>query len=277
MPPRQISGFAARLCIRCEIVRTSRRGVSTPRYAVQSTTSRKEAIESSDVAEDQTKPQDKALSRATAVGLAIALLLPIPPYREPFLHLLVKDWGLSWIEAWETIGLIAKLIVVIGIPLLVVYWERRPLSSIGIKHLSFRDVLAMIAIVLVWLPIGLAVRRVADQIPIMSAQLTAGAAMYASLPKLLDWPALIANGIAEEIGFRGYAIERLEELTGSTSIAALLPFAVNVAVHAGAWGFYGMLSKAPLLLPFVVLYLCRRNLPACAIAHILIDIRVFEL
>ena len=229
------------------------------------------------MAEDLIRPRDKALSRATAVGLAIALLLPIPPYREPFLHLLVQDCGLSWIEAWESVGLIAKLLVMVGIPLVVVYWERRPLSSIGIKHLSTRDVLAMIAIVIVWLPIGFAVRRVADQIPIMSAQLASGAAMYASLPKSLDWPALIANGIAEEMGFRGYAIERIEELTGSTSIAALVPFAVNVAVHAGAWGFYGMLSKAPLLLPFVVLYLWRRNLPACAIAHILVDIRASEL
>ena len=211
------------------------------------------------------------------MGLTIALLLPIPPYREPFLHLLIKDAGLTWIEAWELIGLIAKLTVVVGIPLLVVYWERRPLSTIGIKRLGSRDVLAVLAIFIVWLPIGLAVRILADQIPIMSAQLTHGAAMYASLPKFLDSTALIANGIAEEMGFRGYAIERIEELTGSTLIAALLPFAVNVAVHAGAWGFYGMLSKAPLLLPFVALYLWRRNLPACALAHVLIDIRTFEL
>jgi membrane protease YdiL (CAAX protease family) len=226
---------------------------------------------------EQSRPQARAWNRATSVGLAIALLLPIPPYREPFLHLLMKDWGLSWIEAWEFIGLIAKLTVALGIPLLVVFWERRSLSSIGVKGLDSSDLFAVIAIVIVWQIISLSVRVTADQIPILSAQLTAGGAMYASLPKLLDWPALVANGIAEEIGFRGYAIERIEELTGSTFIAASLPFAVNVAVHAGAWGFYGMLSKAPLLLPFVVLYLWRRNLPACVLAHILIDIRASEL
>jgi membrane protease YdiL (CAAX protease family) len=228
-------------------------------------------------AQGSLRPRYSASSAATAVGLTIALLLPIPPYREPFLHLLIKDAGLTWIEAWELIGLISKLTVIVGIPLLVVYWERRPIASIGIKRLSTRDVLAVIAIVIVWLQISLAVRMIADEIPIMSAQLTHGAAMYASLPKFLDWSALIANGIAEEMGFRGYAIERIEELTGSTLIAALLPFAVNVAVHAGAWGFYGMLSKAPLLLPFVALYLWRRNLPASVVAHILLDIRTSEL
>jgi len=100
--------------------------------------------------------------------------------------------------------------------------------------------------------------------------------MYASLPKWLDWSGLLANGIAEEVGFRGYAIERIEELTGSTQLGASVPFIVNVLVHAPVWGFHGMLIKAPILLLFVSLYLWRRNLPACALAHVLIDVRAFE-
>jgi membrane protease YdiL (CAAX protease family) len=103
-----------------------------------------------------------------------------------------------------------------------------------------------------------------------------GVAMYASLPKWLDWSGLVANGIAEEVGFRGYAIERIEELTGSTLLSASLPFIVNVLVHAPVWGFHGMLAKAPVLLLFVVLYLWRRSVPACVLAHVLIDIRAFE-
>jgi uncharacterized protein len=103
-----------------------------------------------------------------------------------------------------------------------------------------------------------------------------GVAMYASLPKWLDWSGLLANGIAEEAGFRGYAIERIEELTGSTLLGASAPFIVNVLVHVPVWGFHGMLMKAPILLLLVVLYLWRRNLPACALAHVMIDIRAFE-
>jgi uncharacterized protein len=216
------------------------------------------------------------LSPATGVGFTIALFLPIPPYREPFLHLIVRVWGLSWISAWETIGLISKIVVIIALPLLVVYWERRPLASIGVRAPFFWDLLGTILVFLAYLQISPRLLSMADRIPSLAAELTAGGAMYASLPKWLDLSGLLANGIAEELGFRGYAIERIEELTGSKMLGASVPFIVNVLVHAPVWGLYGMLIKGPILLLFVALYLWRRNLPACVLAHILIDIRAFE-
>jgi membrane protease YdiL (CAAX protease family) len=188
----------------------------------------------------------------------------------------MTGWGLSWISAWELIGLVSKLLVIITLPLLVVYWERRPLKSIGLRAVSLRDLLAALAIFLAYLQISPRLISVADRIPVLAAELSVGGAMFASLPKWLDWSALLTSGIAEEVGFRGYAIERIEELTGSTLLGALVPFIVNVLVHAPVWGFHGMLAKAPVLLLFVVLYLWRRNLPACALAHVLIDIRAFE-
>ena len=64
------------------------------------------------------------------------------------------------------------------------------------------------------------------------------------------------------------------DVADRTAVAAL-PFAVNVLVHAPVWGPYGMLVKAPILLLLVALYLWRRSLPACVLAHVLIDIRAF--
>jgi membrane protease YdiL (CAAX protease family) len=212
----------------------------------------------------------------TLVGLTIALLLPIPPYREPFVHLLMTGWGLSWISAWELVGLVSKSLVIITLPLLVVYWERRPRISIGVRALSVRDLLAAIATLLAFILINRSLIWFVDRMPVLRSELMSGVAMYASLPKWLDWSGLVANGIAEEVGFRGYAIERIEELTGSTLLSASLPFIVNVLVHAPVWGFHGMLAKAPVLLLFVVLYLWRRSVPACVLAHVLIDIRAFE-
>ena len=223
------------------------------------------------------KVRARELSPATMVGLTIALLLPIPPYREPFLHLLMTAWGLSWISAWEATGLVSKLTVIIALPLLVVYWERRGLKSIGVRALSIRDFLAAMAIFLAYLLFSPRLIWMAYKIPAVAAQLTLGGTMYASLPRWLDWSGLLANGIAEEVGFRGYAIERIEELTGSEVLGASVPFVVNVLVHAPIWGLYGMLVKAPILLLLVALYLWRRSLPACVLAHVLIDIRAFEL
>ena len=222
------------------------------------------------------KLRAKELRPATLVGLTIALLLPIPPYREPFLHLLMTTWGLSWISAWETIGLISKLTVIVALPLLVVYWERRRLKSIGVRALSIRDFLSAMAVSLAYLLFSPRLIWMAYKIPVVAAQLTLGGTMYASLPKWLDWTGLLANGIAEEVGFRGYSIERIEELTGSKWLGASVPLVINVLVHAPVWGLYGMLVKAPILLLLVALYLWRRSLLACVLAHVLIDIRAFE-
>jgi hypothetical protein len=124
-----------------------------------------EAEKVSIVTEERSRPRGKGLSAATMVGLAIALLLPIPPYREPFLYLLMTGWGLSWIEAWESIGLVSKLVVDIGLPLLVVYWERRSLASIGLRALSVKDLLAMLAILLAYVVIGPQVMWLAGKVP----------------------------------------------------------------------------------------------------------------
>jgi len=189
----------------------------------------------------------------------------------------MTGWGLSWISAWELVGLISKLLVIVTLPILIVYWERRPLTSIGVRALSVRDLLAALATLLAFVLINRCLISLVNRMPVLRAELMRGVAIYASLPKWLDWSGLVANGIAEEVGFRGYAIERIEELTGSTLLGASAPFIVNVLVHAPVWGFHGMFAKAPVLLLFVVLYLWRRNLPACALAHALIDIFAFEL
>ena len=130
----------------------------------------------------------------------------------------------------------------------------------------------MLAILMAYLVINPWVMWLAFKIPAIASELRLGGAMYRSLPRWLDWSGLLANGFAEEIGFRGYAVERIEELTGSKWLGASIPFVVNVLVHAGVWGPYGMLQKAPILLLLVVLYLWRRSLPACVIVHIVMDI-----
>ncbi len=190
--------------------------------------------------------------------------------------MLMARFGMSWMSAWELVGVISKLVVIVGIPILVVRWEHRRLSSIGMRAPSAKDCVGAILVFVAYVLMIPHLRRFADAVPDMSAELTLGATLYSSLPKWLDWTGLVANAIAEEVGFRGYSIERIEEMTGSTAIAAALPLIVNVLVHAPIWGIHGMLIKAPILLLFVVLYLWRRSLFGCVIAHLLMDIRAFE-
>jgi len=170
---------------------------------------------------------------ATLVGLFIALLFPIPPYRQPFLHLLIVSTGLPWMTAWETIGIVFKITTVVAIFFIVKDWERRPVETIGWRKPRLTDVLlgvaafvAMQGVVLVTWPLEL------RAIPSAAAEIRIGAALYGSLPLSLSLLGSICNATAEEIGFRGYALERLSEITGSTWLGAGIPYIVEVLCHA---------------------------------------------
>jgi uncharacterized protein len=82
--------------------------------------------------------------------------------------------------------------------------------------------------------------------------------------------ALIA-AVTEEIEGRGYLIERLEMVTGSTTVAALGTFVTFLALHATLFGGAYALGLVPWAVVLIGLYLWRRNLSACILMHLLED------
>jgi len=210
---------------------------------------------------------------ATLVGLAIALLFPIPPYRQPLLYLLLAYAQVSWMTAWELIGTFFKITTVVAILFIVIKGERRPLESIGWRTPRLKDVvlgvvafLAMQEVAMLAWPFAL------KAMPGAVLETHFGVALYRSLPLAVNLLGAIANATAEEVGYRGYALERLSEITGSTLLGAGIPYVVEVLCHAPIWGFHGMLLKAPPLFILVLLYLWQRSLPACIVAHLLSDL-----
>jgi membrane protease YdiL (CAAX protease family) len=77
--------------------------------------------------------------------------------------------------------------------------------------------------------------------------------------------------VAEETLFRGYPIERLEELTGSRLIAAVISWAAFTIVHLAAWGWPQLIVAGFGGVILTVLYLWRRNLYSNIIAHWIAD------
>jgi membrane protease YdiL (CAAX protease family) len=221
----------------------------------------------------RTKPHWAPPPIPTLVGLAVALLFPIPPFRQPFLSLLVTYGRVSWITAWAAIGTAFNIAAVVAIFLIVIEWEGRSLESIGWRTPRLKDlvfgVAAFVAIqqatLMAW---DLALRVM----PSVAADTQAVAVLSGNLPLAMNLLASITGAVAEEVGFRGYALERLSEITRSTWLGALIPYVVEVLCHAPMWGFHGMLLKAPPLLVLVLLYLWRRSLPACLVAHLLADV-----
>jgi uncharacterized protein len=83
-------------------------------------------------------------------------------------------------------------------------------------------------------------------------------------------------GVTEEIVYRGYAIERLTFLTGRRWLAALLAGAAFLVAH-WSWGATQLILVGFATLIFTSLYLWRRDLLCCMLAHALADLIGFAL
>jgi CAAX protease family protein len=81
---------------------------------------------------------------------------------------------------------------------------------------------------------------------------------------------VLRAGVVEELFYRGFAIERLENLTGSTWMASLVPLVVFAAAHYRQ-GLGSMLAAAVLGGILTIFYLKFRDLVANMTAHFFVD------
>ncbi|MGI4878224.1 MAG: CPBP family intramembrane glutamic endopeptidase [Janthinobacterium lividum] len=154
--------------------------------------------------------------------------------------------------------------------------ERLPLSSIGLRRPTLGSfgwgllfVVPMIASVMV---------SYAVIFPALGLhQNMAATRSLIAVPLWLQTATMLRAGVVEEILYRGYPIERLTALTGRRWLAALLSASVFIVAHIGAWGYAQLVVVTFGAAILTGLYLWRRDLPACMIAHALTDIIGFAL
>lgn len=203
--------------------------------------------------------------------IAPALTGLILGFGGPLLPLVVPlPAGLSSLQR-ILIGEIWFWIIGIALILIVRFWERRPLASIGLSTPNLRTLgtvgigfAAYIAATA--LAIGLFV-AIGGQMPDAKAPL----AQLAALPAWLLPVLALRAGIVEELITRGFGLERLAELTGSRWFAAGLQLVLFAALHIPFWG---VMKSAGILLTggaLTLLYLFRRDLAANMILHAAID------
>lgn len=144
--------------------------------------------------------------------------------------------------------------------------ERQPLSSIGFRASRIgRSLTWGFALAIVCFAAVLACLAIYS---VLGVHYGEGAAISRSLPVTLL--TVFRAGISEEIFYRGYAIERLQSLTGSKWIAA----AISLAAFAG---FHFRQGPAGVVLALVLgsiitgYYLWKRDLLAAMFAHFLVD------
>lgn len=160
------------------------------------------------------------------------------------------------------------LILAVALACLVL-GEGLPLASVSLVAPRVRSILF-------GLVIGCAVYAALFAMIVALAKLelfdvSAAAAAIPSWPLWLRIFAVVTAGVVEEALYRGYAIERLTALVGRRWLAALIALAAFAMAHVPFWGV-GALAT-PLIGGgfFTLIYLWRRDLVACMVAHSAID------
>jgi membrane protease YdiL (CAAX protease family) len=151
--------------------------------------------------------------------------------------------------------------------------ERRPLASIGL-HLPTWKTIA--------LGVGAAVLVLAAVVPLTGLAMSYlhlsekdGSAAAQQIVHTPWWYRILLvarAALAEEVVFRGYAIERITELTGSRTLAAIVSLAAFTVAHLAFWGWTPLIGVAVAGLVLTILYLWQRDLVANIIAHFLVDV-----
>ncbi len=167
-----------------------------------------------------------------------------------------------------------------GMAALVILWvvivERRPLSSIGIRRPGWGTLgWAIIGTIALMASVMLSFAVILPALGLTPNMEQTGA--IAGLPLWLLVATLARAGIVEEILFRGYPIERVEALTGSTWLAALIPGAIFILAHLPGWGGPQLIIISLGTVIMTALYLWRRDLVCVMIAHVATDLIGFML
>ena len=203
-----------------------------------------------------------------AGGLLIAWGLPLTGLADVVPSNPILSASLARELVWWMIGLIVLAWVLVV--------ERQPLASIGLRRPTIGTFLWGIIFVL---PLMASVMLCfAVILPLLGFQQDmATTRSIVAVPLWLQTATMLRAGVVEEILYRGFPIERITLLTGKRWLAAVLSGAVFIAVHAGGWAPSQLIVVTFGTVILTGLYLWRRDLVSCMIAHALTDIIGFAL
>jgi uncharacterized protein len=155
--------------------------------------------------------------------------------------------------------------------MIILVLERRPLASLGVRQPKLSD--------LVWGILGFAIIHIGSTVwsfavlPYGGAhsQLAEWASQWAAQSPVWRFTLVVCASFFEEFYFRGYLIERVEEITGSMAAGSFVGTAVDLYIHSTYWNARYVASIAFDQFSLALLYLWHRSVATCIIAHFLLD------
>ncbi|PFH10237.1 CAAX prenyl protease-like protein [Collimonas sp. PA-H2] len=208
-------------------------------------------------------------SRRAAVSMAGVLLVLIAaslPYAK-------------WVDEFQSVThLIFHELIWWGIVFLVLAYvhfvEKRPLASIGLRAPKWTDLPTAVVFGIVTLAGLIAIINIG--LPALGLQLNGeNVSQISNTPFWWRVISVVRAAASEEMLFRGYAIERIQELTKSKMAAAIITCIVFTLAHVGPWGWSHILVAGFGGIAFTLLYLWKRNLCLNVIAHFMVDAAAF--
>jgi len=194
------------------------------------------------------------MNKKALIGLLVFLSIPF------LLQLMPLTYMLGELGFW------LLLLVMI---LWIYFVEKRTITSIGWKKLTIKLTFLAIGLGLVlFIAFGIAT-MVIQKLGLELNQEVAEMISGKSIPVL--FLLVLRAAVVEEVLYRGYAIERINELTKSKWIAGLVPLIMFMLVHL-SWGI------GHLLFIFIggglltLMYVSKRNLALNIIAHFTVDV-----
>lgn len=174
---------------------------------------------------------------------------------------------------------IGREIVWIAFAILMLLWitrvERLKLSSVGLIRPDRKTFgWGLLATILLIVTVMLSFAVIAPMLGLRQ-NATATAALV-EVPLWLFILTPLVAGFSEELIYRGYAVERLEFLTGRPWLAGLIAGTAFLLTH-WSWGGAQMIIVAFATVILTGLYMWRRDLSCCIFAHTAADLIGFTL
>jgi membrane protease YdiL (CAAX protease family) len=201
-------------------------------------------------------PSAQRPNLVAAVGLCLALLFALLPIASKLAPGKTTPALLAHEAIWWSFAVILLL--------WLRYVEHLPFASIGLRRPTLKTigcgVLAGIALIVI--------------IPLFHLDATHSGTVRQGILNNPLWYRLmlvIRAAVVEEILFRGYLIEKVRQLTGSSVLAVVVSVAAFTYAHLSGWGAVHLIPVFAGGVVFALLYVWRRDLPCNMIGHFIVD------
>lgn len=202
---------------------------------------------------------------ATVLGLLIALFGPIVVAIIADKFIYAKNRILL-----HLLGLSSLMAIVAGVLFIVFRYEHQTVASLGIRPFNWQTVawgLALAAFfIYIFAPTAYWMLE-----HFRLGGFEKGIFKNAALPLWYLAIAVLVGSISEEVLYRGYAIERIADLTGNYWIAGIISVLIFGLAHVPMWGWGPALTTIVSGVILTVFFIWHKDLTANIIAHFVTD------